>query len=84
MYGFPVNRGLHAETEKQRDISLTWRPLATHGLLFIMTELWSGGGVAAYLRRKNPAVTVEATAIKRTNASVKVRLTGDGGRSCAP
>ena len=38
---FPVsaNRGLHAETEKQKDISLTWRPLATHGLLFILTEL---------------------------------------------
>jgi hypothetical protein len=39
MDGNSVNRGLHAETEKQRDIALTWRPLATHGLLFIMTEL---------------------------------------------
>jgi hypothetical protein len=27
------------EREKQKDISLTWRPLATHGLLFILTEL---------------------------------------------
>jgi hypothetical protein len=64
-----VNRGLHSETEEQGHFS-DLAPLAMQGLLFIMTELLSGGGVAAYLWRKNPAVTVAVTAVRSTNAAV--------------